>query len=275
MAAIDKTYLNKWEDFDKVRNWALKTSFTLKNGQKIDLKDFLYYPNLTKEEWDEWHDEKIKYAEEHYNNPEYIKQCKELYGEDWKFDPENYFNVVLWNTPVYVDIFLIRNCPFDFIQDRLKEQYGGGWSKEAFTNHNNDNTYEQIKNHTSVYDTYQRNGLGKNAKVKFYDYYERNLLRDKKIVWFIEVNPYWYNNKKLPQNDISMWYNEYDKMWYCDLEAMDYDSNMCTIQGTLTKKNIVNLVKKWNLPKNTYIKFLGRLNDNGHHYITEFLVKVY
>ena len=64
MAAIDKTYLNKWEDFDKVRNWALKTSFTLKNGEKVNLRDFIYYPNLTKEEWDEWHDKKIKYAEE-------------------------------------------------------------------------------------------------------------------------------------------------------------------------------------------------------------------
>lgn len=269
MAGIDKTYLNKWEDFDKVRNWALKTSFTLKNGQIVNLKDFLYYPDLTKEEWDELHDEKIKYAEEHYNNPEYIKECKELYGNEWKFNPEKFFNVVLWNTPVYVDIFLIRNCPFDFIQNRLKEQYGGGWSKQAFTDHNDDTMYEQIKNHTSIYDTYKRNGLGEKAKVKFYDYYA---YRDKKLNWYVDINPYWYNNKRIDyKKHIDYWYNEDDNMFYSDLEAMPWTCSNFTYHGSLTKKNIVNLVKKWNLPKNTYIKFAWTYKHKGY----EFLVKVY
>lgn len=267
MAGIDKTYLNKWEDFDKVRNWALKTSFTLKNGQKIDLKDYLYYPNLTKEEWDERHDKSIKYAKEHYNTPECIKECKELYGENWEFDPEDYFEVVLWNTPVYVDIFLIRNCPFDFIQNRLKEQYSGGWSKQAFTNHNDDTMYEQIKNHTSVYDTYQRNGLGKKAKVKFYDYYA---YRDKKLVWDVEVNPYWYNNKRLPVDE-SWLYNKTDNMFYEDTEAMPWTSLYYTHRGSLTKKNIVKLIKHWNLPKGTYVKFSWRYEHVGY----DFLVRVY
>lgn len=265
MAAIDKTYLNKWEDFDKVRNWALNTSFTLKNGEKVNLKDFLYYPNLTKEEWDEWHDEKIKYVEEHYNNPEHTKQCKELYGEDWEFDPENYFDVVLWNTPVYVDIFLIRNCPFEFIQDRLKEQYSGGWSKEAFTNHNDDNTYEQIKNHTSVYDTYQRNGLGKNAKVHFHNYKYGPIPRDKKCRWWIQIT------NLNEENDFWL-YNEYDKMWYSDLEAMPTCSNTAHIKGSLTKKNIVNLIKKWNLPKGFKIDFTCFLTENEYRYSYNFNV---
>ena len=275
MAAIDKTYLNSWNKFDTVRNWALNQSFKLKNGKTIYLKDYMYYPDLTKKEWDDRHDESIKYAEKVYNNPKYIAQHKELYGNDWEFNAEDFFDVVLWNTPVYVDIWLIRNCPFDFIQDRLKEQYGGGYSKEMFTNHNEDDLYEQIKNRTSIYDIYRRNGLGKKAKVLFYDYHEGNLLRDKKLVWFIEVNPYWYKNKHLPMLESMYSYNEDDDMWYSDEEAMPWTSSMANKKGTLTKKNIINLVRKWNLPKNTYIKFLGRLKEKNNYYITEFLVRVY
>lgn len=34
---------------------------------------------------------------------------------------------MLWNTPEYFDVFLKENCPFDFIQKRLKEQYGNSY----------------------------------------------------------------------------------------------------------------------------------------------------
>lgn len=34
---------------------------------------------------------------------------------------------MLWNTPEYFDVFLKKNCPFDFIQKRLKEQYGNSY----------------------------------------------------------------------------------------------------------------------------------------------------
>ena len=33
----------------------------------------------------------------------------------------------LWNTGTAFDIWLVKNCPFDFIQNRLKEQYGDDW----------------------------------------------------------------------------------------------------------------------------------------------------
>ena len=263
MAAIDKTYLNNWNEFDSVRNWALNQSFKLKNGEIIHLKNYMYYPNLTKKEWDEMHDESIKYAEKLYNNPEYIAQYKELYGNDWKFNAEDFFDVVLWNTPTYVDIWLIRNCPFDFIQDRLKEQYGGGWSKEAFTCHNDENMYEQIKNGISIYDTYKRNGLGKNTKVHFHNY--KNIPRDKKCWWWIQID-------NLNDKYNYWWYNKYDNMWYADEEAMPTSSDTCHIEGALTKKNIINLVKKWNLPKGFKIKFTCFLTENGKRYDEDFYI---
>lgn len=263
MAGIDKTYISDYQTFDEIRNWAIKQSFTLKNGQVIKLKDYLYYPDLTKEQWNEWHDEQIKYAEEHYNTPEYIAQCKELYGDDWEFNAEKFFDVVLWNTPTYVDIWLIRNCPFEIIQDRLKEQYSGGWSKTAFTDHNNDDLYTQIKEHRSIYDTYQRNGLGRKAKVTFHNLFG-NSIRDKNCFWWIEVDPYWLRNKRT-SIETSPWYNEDVNMWYWDTEAMPWTSNICTKRGSMTKKNIVNLIKKWNLPKGTIVKFRTEMGRYLYH----------
>ena len=249
MAGIDKTYLKSWEQFDTVRNWAKKTCFTLKNGKTVQMSDFMYYPDLTKQEWDEWHDEQIRDINELYNkDPErFIKERKEIYGDDWVFNPEDYFDVVLWNTPLYADVFLIRNCPFDFIQERLKKQYGGGWSKTALIDHNDDDMYEQIKNGTSIYDTYQRNGLGKKARVKF----GKNAVapRDKKCWWWIDIV------------DSGWWYNEDDDMWYNDNELMPITCNVNDkIHGALTKKNIVNMIRRWDLPKGIKIRFTCRLN---------------
>ena len=274
MAGIDKTYISDWNVFDKVRNWAIKQQFTLKNGKIVKLKNYLYYPNLTKEEWNERHTNAIAYAEEHYNTPEYIAECKELYGKDWEFNAEKYFDVILWNTPTYVDIWLIRNCPFEEIQDRLKEQYGGGWSKTAFTDHNEDNLYEQIKNGTSVYDTFQRNGLGKEAKVKFH-YISGSWCRDKKCWWWIEVNPYWIGDKHTRFSS-GPWYNEDDDMWYWNEEAMPISSSTCLKDGCLTKKNIINLIKKWNLPKGSIVKFenLMSFKGKGRYIMHSFFVEV-
>lgn len=276
MAGIDKTYISDWNVFNKIRNWAIKQQFTLKNGQVIKLINYLYYPNLTKKEWDEMHDYRVKYAEEHYNTPEYIAECKKEYGDDWEFNAESYFDVVLWNTPTYVDIWLIRNCPFEEIQDRLKEQYSGGWSKTAFTDHNEDNLYEQIKDGTSVYDTFQRNGLGKKAKVKFHNIVG-SWCRDKSCWWWIEVNPYWIDEKRTEfTTDDSPWYNKDDDMWYWNKEAIPIDSNVCYKYGCLTKKNIVNLIKKWNLPKGTVVTFKNSMSfkGKGRYIMHSFFVEV-
>jgi len=213
MAAIDKTYVSNWDDFNEIRNWAKDKEIPLKNGTYFKLADLLYHRNLTKEEWDEYS----------------------------KNDPD--YEIVLWNTPTFVDIWLIRNCPFKLVQDRLKEQYGGGWSKESFADHNDADMYEQIKNGTSVYDTYQRNGLGKDSKITFKTIYGKPI-RDDKLLWWITV-----------ENPDSYWYNEEFDMWYDRLECMPATTNVAHRRGTLTKKNIINLVKKWDFPSGSVIIF--------------------
>lgn len=244
MAAIDKTYISEWEVFDKVRNWAKDKIIELKNGDKISLINYMYYPYLTKEDWD---------------------NMEQLYKAKY---PDGEFDVVLWNTPHYVDVWLIKNCPFQEIQDALKEQYGGGWSKLAFTNHNDQDMYEQIKNGTSIYDTYQRNGLGKKSKVKFFGFTGK-WFRDNECIWWISVNPYWIKGRS--PNLPTYWYNEDKDYWSVDEELLPITSNYAHRRGTLTKKNVVNLVKKWNFPKGTIVHF----ECDYHGYIMfNFYVKI-
>ena len=68
------------------------------------------------------------------------------YGEftipyiNFKEKVSNYINeydeipekAMLWNTPGYFDVFLRHNCPFDFIQKRLKEQYGDSYDNLSY-----------------------------------------------------------------------------------------------------------------------------------------------
>jgi len=235
MAAIDKTYISDWETFDKIRTWGKSQQFTLKNGEVIKLVNYMYYPDITKEEWEE-----------------YEKSYKEN-------NPNGIFELVLWNTPTYVDVWLIRNCPFEEIQERLKEQYGGGWSKEAFTDHNDSDMYEQIKNGTSVYDTYQRNGLGYKAKVSF-KRVSGAPIRDKKLWWWIEV-----------VNPKNFWFNGKTNTWHEPEECLPTNTNVCHFTGALTKKRIVNIIKKWDLPAGSEVRFEALYKRYSMH---EFIVKV-
>lgn len=50
MAGIDKTYITSYEDYKKVVDWCKDKSFKLSNGQVIYPSDFIYYPDITKEE---------------------------------------------------------------------------------------------------------------------------------------------------------------------------------------------------------------------------------
>ena len=229
MAGIDKTYLTSYDDYKKVIDWCRDKSFKLSNGQVIYPSDFIYYPYITEEE----------------------------------FGTER----VLWNTPTYFDIWLIRNCPFDFIQNRLKEQYGGGWSKTAFTDHN-ENLYEQIKNGTSPYDTYKRPDTG---KIKI-DLISGKPFRASSMHWFIET-PYWIKDKKTNGN--ILWYNEDVDQWYTNKEVLPWTSSCKTKKGPLTKKNIVNMVRKWKLPKGTQMTFDGTCVINGKRYlVTQYLISI-
>jgi len=206
MAGIDKTYTKRWEEYQSLVEWCKDKSFTLKNGDVIRPSRYIY-------EWD-----------------------KE------SFDGEK--SLPVWNTPTYLDIWLIRNCPLEFIQDRLKEQYGGGWSKEAFTKHNDDDMYHQILTYTSPYDLFERKGSH-----KFSIKYEINdRFKDDGLWWRIDILDYGW------------WYNEEHKMWYHDDEALPINSNVAHFDGNMSKRKLARLIKKWNLPTGTQLRFRASYN---------------
>ena len=158
--------------------------------------------------------------------------------DDFNNLPEN-GELVLWNTPSYMDKWLIKNCPIDFIQKRLKEQYG--------------DDYDDIKN--GNYETYKRNGLAQYIHFKVikkphvyrrfsFIYTDRqNKLRvykDNKMgVWDIRVideDYYWF-------------YNEQYNYWTNNIEDFPFDSFTCTLKKkNLNIKSICRYLRKWNLP---------------------------
>ena len=240
MAGIDKTYIDNYQDYRKVIDWAKTQSFQLKDNITVKPYDFIWYPDITESEWN---------------------KMKESYLSKY---PDSKFTLCLWNTPIYLDIWLIRNCPFDFIQDRLKEQYG--FPQKLNTTFNDESTYTLIKEYNSIYDKYQRNGLGKKAKVTFHNI-SGSWVRDKNCLWWIEVNPVWIGKKKsgFDYRDIYDYYDENDS-WYRQEEGMPWTSNVYIKRGTLTKKNIVNLIKKWNFPKGTIVKFICDIGRYQYHH---------
>lgn len=203
MAAIDKTYTSSWEEYQSLVEWCRDKSFTLKNGDVIRPSRYIY-------EWD-----------------------KE------NFDGEKYLPV--WNTPTYLDIWLIRNCPLGFIQDRLKEQYGGGWSKEAFTDHNDEDMYHQILHYRSPYDVWR----GKGSHKFTIKYVANEKIKDDDLHWWVDVltSGWWYNDKH--------------NMWYHNDEALPINSNYAHFSGNISKRKLARLIKRWDLPKGTQIRFTG------------------
>ena len=92
MAAIDKTYVDNWDDYKSVLEWCDEHPMPLSDGGTLNLREILYYPKLTE--------------------------------DDFKDGKER----VLWNTSFYEDVFLIKNCDIPFIVERLRDvQYKGDY----------------------------------------------------------------------------------------------------------------------------------------------------
>ena len=219
MAAIDKTYTSSWEEYQSLVEWCREKSFTLKNGDVIYPSKYIY-------EWSE---------------------------EDFDGKKE----LPVWNTPTYLDIWLIRHCPLRFIQDRLKEQYGGGWSKTAFTDHNEDDMYHKILSYTSPYDV---NWRILDCSRKFSTKYEvNNKFKDDDLCWWVNVidNGWWYNGKH--------------NMWYHDEEALPIDSSHAHFRGNISERKLARLIKRWSLPKGTQIRFTA---DYKSYIQKEFIITI-
>lgn len=94
MAGIDKTYTNSFAEYKQLVDWVKdKEEVVFSKKQKEKLSDYIY-------QWSE---------------------------EDFTYE------LPVMNTPSYIDIFLIKNCPLKFVQDRMKEVYSEETIKEFNT----------------------------------------------------------------------------------------------------------------------------------------------
>lgn len=216
MAYIDKTYLNSWEQYVTLKDWCTSIGTTVDDyGNKITPLEFLW-----------------EYTEKDFTH----------------VDDTPFNGLPVWNTPEYFDVWLIRKCPLNFIQDRLKEQYGEGWSKTSLTGRQSESQYQLIKEHRAQCDLYKRNGLGKNAvmKIKWNYNYRFN---DDNLVWWIDI---------LHTDDSdSWWYNRDEDKWLNTGkgELGEWNSNTCIKKGRFSLKKVLRLIRKWNLPEGTRVRF--------------------
>ena len=230
MAGIDKTYIKTYNQYKEVCDWCKDIIVTFDNT---------FVKNVSFKPYD------------------FINEYTE---DDFNQLPEN-VELVLWNTPCYMDKWLIKNCPIDFIQKRLKEQYG--------------DDYDGIKN--SNCEMYERNGLGKDIHFKVikkphvyrrfsFIYTDRqNKLRvykDNKMgVWDIRIK----------DKDYCWFYNEQYDYWTNNIEDFPFDSFTCTLKKkNLNIKSICRYLRKWNLPAGIKITIDNAyFDDYGWELITK------
>lgn len=92
MAAIDKIYVNSYDEYIQFRDW-LKVQPKLKDkyGKEESLMSY-FFDYWNKESWFDKNRENVSHP--------------------------------VFSAPYYVDAYIIRNCPFDFIQKKLMLIYG-------------------------------------------------------------------------------------------------------------------------------------------------------
>lgn len=194
MAGTDKIFVTNWNQFCELRDWL---------GSRGYLKDD--YGN-------------------YFRPSDFIAD----YLREEDFDGSE---IVVMNNPIYFDIWLIRNCPIDWVQSRLKSQYP--------------KDYESILGRTSIFDTYKRNGLGKRIKIKL----PKHCSNVHSII------------ARFPGPGFAR-YDESKDRWTHILELKGVGSCGIPRLKRHSRKSIYRKLKGWNLPENTIIGLFKQ--DGGY-----------
>lgn len=258
MAAIDKIYVNNWEEYIQFKEWCEQQPPLLdKYGKSVRISDYLITG------WNK---------------------------EDWKCHP-------IFSAPYYVDAYVIRNCPFDFIQEELMINYGH-WSQERIKSF-----YADVKNWNSEEvkcpywaklddfitledGTMTIKGLEESdySKIKKGELYNSPFTSYKyevgKHFKCIKHPSHMYNtpfNCKyywvdiiLPDNIESyMWYHKETNSW--DFSDEFVSSGGCSNMAFCnTIRALKRLIIKWKLPVGTKVRATGRYVADTY----EFIVKI-
>lgn len=214
MAAIDKIYVRHYKDYITFLNWAKHKIYKCPNGMLIKVYDYCYTS------WTE----------------------------------ENFLETArpIANTPIALDYFLIKDCPFNFIQDNLRYMY-------------DDEYYNSIKNNTSDYDNFSKNGkigtkviLKRIGKYSYKDYIWPRKINNKKYWNCVTIQI--TNSTDLTFNDkLSIW------LWPNELGIANTD----TAYTSNSIKSAIRHLIKWKLPIGTK----GCLKGNYQGEYWEFIIK--
>lgn len=218
MAAIDKTYISDWNEFSKIREWAKHNPIVLADGTVTNEypTDFMYEPDITEEEF------------------------KERNG------------IVLWNTPTYVDRFLYFNCPFETVQNRLKEQYIN--PKEEFEAEipHIVRKGKDIRFHILKWDGTKYHGNCYISDFTKHSYAWEHWHNR----WRMDINP--YSQESYKKDGTYEDWSYYRGTWYRNDEQMPQTYNGYSFYPSkMNKKIIKNILRKMNLPAGLVIDFYG------------------
>ncbi len=225
MAGIDKTYVTNWTDYKSAFDWASSVGTVTDDFGNI-FAPLDWMAEYEESEFKEAIEEQKERYRNYYKDPKHLQEAKDFLGQDWEPDKDGKAEIVLWNTPTYFDIWLIRNCPIDFIQDRLRQQYG--------------ESYIEIKEKRSKYDTYVRPAACSHFKIS------RDQLpkiKTKFLWWSISVPDFYYNEKT--------------RVWNHWLECRDWSDSCYEIRGCLGKRKLARLISKWGFPAGTILNVSG------------------
>lgn len=251
MAAIDKIYVDSFEKYKLFKDWC-KTQPKIKDkyGKETSLIDYIF-------KYIEWSDGTV------------IPVC---------------------NNPYYIDAYLIRNCPFDFIQKELMLAYGkwtqndideaydivmkreGGkcesgayhWlSKEYFSiidgkiSLNKESDYDLIKAgklYTTPY-TNKKYKVGKSFKIIKYPQHKYNRPYKCKR-WFVDVDA--------PEELGFLWYHFSTNTWDFTEEFVIDKWNSSMRIKFKTIKAIKRAILKWKLPVGTLVTCTSSYDSNTY-----------
>lgn len=206
MAGIDKTYCKSYKEYSDLINWAKETVFTCPNGLKLYPNNYIYYWNKNI-----------------FNDKDYIP---------------------VMNTPEVLDYFLIKYCPFEFVQNTMKKAY------TTF--------YNEVKQGISDYDKFDINQVKiatkykiiKRPSDKLYPYrpHKRLNLRKNVDLWCVDNLTYNYR---------SFEYSEELKRFIYENELHNDSFSMNKFCKCKTIKALCRQLIKAKIPSGTIIKATG------------------
>ena len=219
MAGIDKTYVTNWTDYKAAYDWASSVGTVTDDfGNVFAPLDWM--AEYSEEEFAECIEGQKKRYLDYYKDPKHLQEGKDFHGQDWEPNPEGVGELTLWNTPTFLDVWLIRNCPIDFIQRRLQFQYS--------------ESYTEIKERRSEYDSYVRPAASSHFKILPLGSFPR--IRQKNL--WLDI-----------QTEDNEWaYNEETRKWYNLLECREFNTNTMTLRGPITRRKFKRVIKKCGFP---------------------------